>query len=122
MQNYEKILIETKITQKFLHIKRARGHERSENMLGDAIGRHARSESAYYLMGVVLGVGLVFNPPAPKSQEDRKGEERRIALIMRQRAMTMAEINKPMVNMAMILLPGPVERNPFMKLRFGMKK
>ena len=65
---------------------------------------------------------LYFFVEAPNSQEAKRGEERRTARMIRQRAMTRAEIARPMVSIASIELPGPEERNPFMKERLGIKK
>ncbi len=45
-----------------------------------------------------------------------------MALIIRQRAMTKAEIVRPIVSIANTLLPVPVDKKPFMKARLGMKK
>lgn len=59
---------------------------------------------------------------APKSQEARKGEQRRMALTIRHRAITSDEIVSPIVSIAIIELPGPADKKPFMKERFGIKK
>lgn len=58
----------------------------------------------------------------PKSHDERKGEDRSTALTRRHRAITIADMTRPIVSMAGIELPGPADRNPFMKDRFGMKK
>lgn len=68
---------------------------------------------SYYAAGLAL---------APKSQEERKEVERSMALMRRHKAMTSAEIVRPMRSIANTLLPGPVERKPFMKERLGIKK
>lgn len=59
---------------------------------------------------------------APNSHEASKGDVRSIALIRRHRATTRAEMANPIVSIATAEFPGPVERKPFMKERFGIKK
>ncbi len=59
---------------------------------------------------------------APNSQDPRNGDERMTALTIRHSAMTRVEMASPIVSMARMELPGPVERNPFMKVKLGMKK